>query len=154
MIKNIDIKDNKTAEAVLQLQLSSYKIEADIIGYQDLPPLKDTAADLQQSGEVFLGYFIDEKLAGVISFKLEQNEVDIHRLIVSPHYFRQGIAQQLLTDLESRSQRETIKVATASKNAPAIRFYLKNRFKKTGEIKINSQLSLSFFVKIYRGECT
>ncbi|AJD89641.1 hypothetical protein JMA_03240 [Jeotgalibacillus malaysiensis] len=36
MIKNINVTDIKIAEEVLQLQFSSYKIEADIIGYHDL----------------------------------------------------------------------------------------------------------------------
>ncbi|TFD99491.1 GNAT family N-acetyltransferase [Jeotgalibacillus salarius] len=148
MIKNIDITDRKNAKEVLQLQLSSYKIEADIIGYQDLPPLKDTTVDLQRSGENFWGYFIEGKLGGVISFKVDQSEIDIHRLIVSPYYLRQGIAQELLDYVEANSKAASIKVSTASKNEPAITFYSKNGFKRTDEVEINPQLSLSSFEKV------
>ncbi|MBM7578654.1 GNAT family N-acetyltransferase [Jeotgalibacillus terrae] len=93
MIKKIDITDPAHAERVLQIQLLSYQIEAEIIGNEDLPPLKESAADLQHSGEMFYGYYVGEDLGGVVSFKMDQQEVDIHRLIVSPAYFRQGIAQ-------------------------------------------------------------
>lgn len=37
MIKEINIKDRKAAEQVLSVQLPAYKIEAEIIGYPDLP---------------------------------------------------------------------------------------------------------------------
>lgn len=68
MIREIDIKDRKAAVQVLSVQLPAYKIEAEIIGCSDLPPLKDTADDLRITGETFLGYFIGEKSCGVISF--------------------------------------------------------------------------------------
>ncbi|MBY6052803.1 GNAT family N-acetyltransferase [Cytobacillus firmus] len=148
MIKEINIKDRKAAEQVLSVQLPAYKIEAEIIGYPDLPPLKDTANTLQITGETFFGYFTGKKLCGVISFKQEKGVLDIHRLIVHPEYFRMGIAQELLNYIERRPMIEKMVVTTGSKNTPAVAFYLKSGFREVEKIKINDSLTITAFEKL------
>lgn len=147
MIKEINIKDRKAAEQVLSVQLPAYKIEAEIIGCPDLPPLKDTADGLRITGETFFGYFIGEKLCGVISFKEENNVLDIHRLIVHPEHFRKGIAQKLLNFIELWPMIEKMIVTTGSKNTPAVAFYLKNGFKELKKMEINEALTITAFEK-------
>ncbi|RND01201.1 GNAT family N-acetyltransferase [Lysinibacillus halotolerans] len=147
MIKKIDITTRRNAEDVLNIQIPAYQVEAEIIGYDDIPPLKDTVEKLQQCGETFYGYYLNEELCGAISLKVEEGEVDIHRLIVHPNHFRKGIAQILLNYLESHLKRKTMKVATGSKNIPAIRFYKKNGFEIVKEVIVNEQLSLTYFEK-------
>ncbi|KML41193.1 GNAT family N-acetyltransferase [Cytobacillus firmus] len=148
MIKEINIKDRKAAEQVLSVQLPAYKIEAEIIGYPDLPPLKDTANTLQITGETFFGYFTGKKLCGVVSFKQEKGVLDIHRLIVHPEYFRMGIAQELLNYIERRPMIEKMVVTTGSKNTPAVNFYLKNGFKELDKMEINEALTITAFEKL------
>ncbi|MFC0562204.1 GNAT family N-acetyltransferase [Halalkalibacter alkalisediminis] len=147
MIKEIKISNRKNAEKVLNIQIPSYKVEAEIIGSCEIPPLKDTVDTLQQCGETFFGYYTNEELCGAISIKVENDEVDIHRLIVHPSHFRKGIAQRLLNFLESNFEVKTIKVATGSKNAPAVSFYIKNGFENIQKVTVNEQLSLTFFEK-------
>ena len=149
MIKIIDISNRKKAADVLNIQIPSYKVEAEIIGSYEIPPLKDTVHTLQHCGETFFGYYENEILCGVISIKVDDDddEVDIHRLIVHPNHFRKGIAQLLLNYIETKFEVETIKVATASKNTPAVRFYKKNGFQNIKELIVNEQLSLTFFEK-------
>ena len=147
MIKIIDISDRKNAEDVLNIQIPSYKVEAEIIGSYEIPPLKDTVHTLRHCGETFFGYYENEELCGVISIKVDDDEVDIHRLIVHPNHFRKGIAQLLLNFIETKFEAETIKVATGSKNTPAISFYKKNGFQNIKEVILNEQLSLTFFEK-------
>lgn len=60
MIKQLDLKDEKVLEKVLDIQMASYKIEAEIIGFDEIPPLKDTINTLKQCNETFYGYFIDK----------------------------------------------------------------------------------------------
>ncbi|MEK5482790.1 hypothetical protein [Viridibacillus sp. FSL R5-0888] len=57
MIKIIDISNSKNAVDVLNIQIPSYKVEAEIIGSYDIPPLKDTVYTLQHCGETFFGYY-------------------------------------------------------------------------------------------------
>lgn len=150
MIKEINIKDRKAAQQVLSVQLQAYKIEAEIIGYPDLPPLKDTADTLRITGETFFGHFNGGELCGAISFK-EMNEVlDIHRLIVHPEHFRKGIAQKLLNYIEQRPMIEKMVVTTGSKNFPAVAFYLKNGFSEVERININESLAITAFEKCLR----
>ncbi|MEH7237666.1 GNAT family N-acetyltransferase [Bacillus sp. JJ1562] len=147
MINIIDIRNRKNAEDVLNIQIPSYKVEAEIIGSYEIPPLKDTVSTLQHCGETFFGYYENEELCGVISIKVDDDVVDIHRLIVHPNHFRKGIAQLLLNYIETKFQVDTIKVATGSNNTPAVRFYKKNGFQIMKEVVVNQQLSLTFFEK-------
>ena len=147
LIKEIEISNRKYAEKVLNIQKLAYQVEAKLIDSDDIPPLKDTVETLQQCGEIFYGYFSKEELCGVISIKIETNEIDIHRLFVHPNHFKKGIAQSLLNVIESTSNAETIKVATGSKNIPAVNLYKKNGFEYVKEITVKEQLSLTFFKK-------
>ncbi|MFJ8511796.1 GNAT family N-acetyltransferase [Lysinibacillus xylanilyticus] len=148
MIKKIDITNLKLAEKVLNIQIPSYKVEAEIIDFYDIPPLKDTVYTLQQCGETFFGYYLKEELCGVISIKVYNGLIDIHRLMVHPKHFKKGIAKMLLDFIENDNEGiEKIIVSTGSKNIPAVTFYLKNGFSKTEEIRITDRLSITYFKK-------
>jgi len=148
LITKIDITNLKFAEEVLNIQIPSYKVEAEIIDFYDIPPLKDTVYTLQQCGETFFGYYLNEELCGVISIKVENSIIDIHRLMVHPKHFKKGIAKMLLDFIENDIEGfEKIIVSTGSKNTPAVTFYLKNGFSKTEEIRITERLSITKFKK-------
>lgn len=148
MIKKIDITNPKLVIEILYVQILSYKVEADLINYDEIPPLKDTVDTIQQCGENFYGYYINEELSGVISIQIENGVMDIHRLFVHPKHFRKGIAKTLLDFIQTNEKGfETIIVSTGSKNVPAINFYQKNGFSKTKEIKVDERLSLTLFNK-------
>jgi len=148
LIKKIDITNLKFVEEVLNIQIPSYKVEAEIIDFYDIPPLKDTVYTLQQCGETFFGYYLNEELCGVISIKVENSIIDIHRLMVHPKHFKKGIAKMLLDFIENDIEGfEKIIVSTGSKNTPAVTFYLKNGFSKTEEIRITERLSITKFKK-------
>ncbi|MBT2688788.1 GNAT family N-acetyltransferase [Bacillus sp. ISL-47] len=147
MIKEIDISNRKAAEEVFSVQIPSYQVEAELIECPDIPPLKDTVETLQKCGETFFGCYMNKELCGAISFKLENNTVDIHRLIVHPNYFRKRIAQQLMDFIHSIKGIEKMIVSTGSKNTPAVNFYKKNGFNKVKNIKVNEHLSISLFEK-------
>lgn len=148
MIKKIDITNQKLAKEVLNIQLPSYQVEAELIDFYDIPPLKDTVSTLQRCGETFYGCYVDGELGGVISIKVEDRLIDIHRLMVHPKHFRKGIARRLLEFVESNGDGdETLIVSTGSKNAPAIYFYEKSGFVKTGEVKVMEGLLITSFEK-------
>ncbi|KQL33649.1 GNAT family N-acetyltransferase [Psychrobacillus sp. FJAT-21963] len=147
MIKIIDISVRDNAIDVLNIQIPSYMVEAEIIGTNEIPPLRDTVETLQECEEVFFGYYEDEDLCGAISLKIENNVVDIHRLIVHPTHFRKRIAQKLLNFVTNNYEVKKIKVATGSKNTPAVSFYIKNGFENIKEVTVNENLSLTFFEK-------
>lgn len=149
MIKKIDITNPGISKEVLNIQIPSYKIEAEIIDFYDIPPLKDTVHSLQQCGETFFGYYLNDELCGVISIKIDDGIIDIHRLMVHPYHFRKGIAKKLLKFVEggNKEKSATIMVSTGTKNTPAIDFYLKMGFSKTEEKSVSEGLSLTSFKK-------
>jgi ribosomal protein S18 acetylase RimI-like enzyme len=84
----------------------------------------ETVADLQNSDETFVGYWVDGQLAGVLSYEQRDEGIHIDRLVVHPDYFRRGIGRALLQWLETAvSSSPHITVSTAAKNQPAIQLY-------------------------------
>lgn len=147
MIKEIDISSESTAQQVLEIQTSAYKIEAEIIGSYKIPPLRDTVNTLQKSEETFFGWYLEKELTGVISVKTESDTIDIHRLIVHPIHFRKGIAQKMLHHMETNIPCKILLAATASKNTPAINFYMKNGFKIVKLEETDELISITHFKK-------
>ncbi|MBN3526997.1 GNAT family N-acetyltransferase [Paenibacillus apiarius] len=148
MIKRISIVDEQTASQVLAVQLPAYRVEADLIRFEDIPPLKDNISSLQQCGETFHGYYVGERLAGAVSYKQEGETIDIHRMIVHPDYFRRGIAQALLQHVERmHPDAHMFIVATGARNEPAKRLYEKNGYELVREQEAAPGLILAFFQK-------
>ncbi|MDF2066576.1 GNAT family N-acetyltransferase [Bacillus sp. Cr_A10] len=57
------------------------------------------------------------------------------------------MAQKLLNFVTNNYKIKKIKVATGSKNTPAVSFYIKNGFENIKEVTVNENLSLTFFEK-------
>ena len=149
MIKKLNIKDTEVAKCVLELQLVSYKIEADIIGFQEIPPLKDTIDSLKRCGEIFYGYYMNDVLAGIISYKIIETVLDIHRVAVHPLFFRKGIASKLIDFIEELGI-NIIKVivCTGKDNLPAVTFYLSKGYKSIKDFEISKGIYITEFEKI------
>jgi ribosomal protein S18 acetylase RimI-like enzyme len=124
VLNSINIHDDDLAQQVLAVQRPSYQSESELIEYPNLPPLLETVADLQNSDETFVGYWVDGQLAGVLSYEQRDEGIHIDRLVVHPDYFRRGIGRALLQWLETAvSSSPHITVSTAAKNQPAIQLY-------------------------------
>ena len=134
MIRPLDLGDDATAAALVDLQRASYAVEAELIGAPSLPPMRDTPETLRASGETFLGAVRDEELVGLISFKRDGDTVDIHRLAVHPGAFRRGVARELLEALEAReADAAHWTVGTGAGNVPARTLYERRGFAVTEE---------------------
>jgi ribosomal protein S18 acetylase RimI-like enzyme len=147
VIARIEITLQPEAMCVLELQRVSYRIEADLIG-SSIPPLRETLEELQSSGEVFHGFFDDDRLLGFIAHKLEEHVLDIHRVAVHPDGFRRGIARQLLEfvfNLEPSATRAIVQ--TGSLNIPACKLYLSFGFEILERREVAPGLELTLFAK-------
>lgn len=149
MIKKLNLNDTETAKRVLELQATSYKIEAEIIGFYDIPPLKDTIDSLKVCDEIFYGYHINNILAGIISYKIIENVLDIHRVAIHPLFLRIGIAGKLISFIEGlESNINKVIVCTGKENLPAVSLYLKNGYRKKKDIEISKGIYIMEFEKI------
>ena len=149
MIKKLNLKNLETVKNILELQIASYKIEAEIIGFDGIPPLKDTMDSIKECDEIFYGYFKDGILAGIASYKIIENVLDIHRVAVNPHFFRMGIAEKLINFVE-RLEGDINKavVCTGRVNLPAVNLYLKKGYKKVKDIEISENIYITMFEKM------
>lgn len=136
----IKLLNNSASEVSLQIYRvfqSSYKIEADLIGVENFPPLSRTVEHIQTSTTEFYGFIIEGELAGVIEITLNEGAVEsiakttleIDSLTVSPLYFKQGIASRLIEFVLQNKTFEYAIVETAAVNQPAIKLYEKHGFK-------------------------
>ncbi len=146
VIREIELFDVLAAAEILDLQRKSYRIEADLIGTDEIPPLKETFEQLQNCGETFLGYYLDGRLAGAVSFKIDREVMDIHRMMVDPDFFRRGIARKLIAYLEHQNFSEMI-VSTGAANTPAIKLYEKLGFVRQNNSAVGGGLVIANFKK-------
>jgi ribosomal protein S18 acetylase RimI-like enzyme len=129
MIRLLDLANLSEAQTLLNVQRASYAIEAELIGFAEIPPLVESLEALQACGEIIYGYFVEDELAGAIGYKIENNTLDIHRLMVHPAFFRRGIAGKLLDFIEAQNPHvPTLIVATGAQNDPAVALYQRHGF--------------------------
>jgi ribosomal protein S18 acetylase RimI-like enzyme len=124
----LDIRDKETAEEIWALQHPAYRVEAELIGVSELPPLSDTVASIQACGETFLGCRDAQgDLVGAISYEKEKEKdgrFTICRVMVDPDYHRQGIGKQLVQRLLAEQPSGSLWSVTAEvRNIPAIGLY-------------------------------
>lgn len=149
MIKKINLDDDNIVSEIIKIQKQAYKIESELINYDDIPPLKDNEITLKNCSEEFYGYYINNELAGIISYKIRNKTLDIHRLAINPKFFRKGISNELLSFIEKKNTDiKRIIVSTGEKNIPAINLYTKNGFNKLENIKLDKSLTITKFEKI------
>ena len=141
MIRRLDLADATVAESLVELQRAAYAVEASLLGVASLPPQHERAADIQRSGETFLGVVEDGRLVGAVSYRRDGGTVDIHRLVVHPDAFRQGHATRLLEALdEAESDATRTIVATGAANVPARRLYEQRGFTPVRERPVGDGL--------------
>jgi ribosomal protein S18 acetylase RimI-like enzyme len=148
LIEKINFQKINLVTKLYELQRTSYLIEAELIHFFDIPPLKESFDEFLKCGENFLGYFEKNELAGALSYTIDGEELTICRMIVHPDHFRKGIAQNLLHELEaSNKECAVLKVSTGKENIPATRLYLKNGYQLVGELEVAPNFFISNFEK-------
>lgn len=151
MIILLDLTQLDIANSILELQRASYIVEADLIEFYQIPQLNESLSSLQACQETFYGYYTEDALAGIISFKVVKDVLDIHRVAVHPKFFRRGIAKKLIRHAEELHQQiSAITVCTGKANIPAVNLYLHCGFQITRTLKISDGLYVTEFAKKFR----
>ena len=134
-------------EQLFSLQKKAYAVEAELIGFHDIPPLIETFDQFLRCKETFIVFFVEGAIAGAISYKNESGQVEICRMIVHPDHFRKGIANALLTHLEISVPWEKLSVSTGALNQPARKLYEKNGFIHTKDVEVAPKFFISLYEK-------
>ena len=144
----LDLADPAVARELLELQQDAYRVEARLIGSDEIPPLRESLAELQACGEIFLGAFADGRLAGAVSWKVDGETLDLHRLVVDPAYLRRGIGAALVrAALAAGTGLRRAVVQTGAANEPARSLYLREGFTLVDEVEPVPGLRVARFSK-------
>lgn len=149
----VDPTDPATAHRVVEIQLSAYAVEAELIGFNGIPQLSETADDVATMAHMdWRGIMADGQLAGIIAWEsvAEDNPapdgagtlLDIDRLAIDPAFARRGFGRQLVQAVPTG--RPTI-VSTGTANTPARNLYLSEGFVVVGETEVAPEVFTTQF---------
>lgn len=128
MISKLDNSIKAVARQIFSIFQNSYKVEAQLIGTFDFPPLSRTTKMIEESQTQFYGFSEKGCLAAIIEIAIKNNTLEINSLTVAPDYFRKGIANKLIEYVLNRIAFSEAIVETAVVNIPAINLYKKHGF--------------------------
>lgn len=133
-INKLNLQDESTVNELWSLQHKAYRLEAELIGFREIPPLMETREMLSSSKEGFYGCFDkDEELMGAVAVEEESPKIDDYTNDGGAGLFRRGIASHLLEYVfEHFAGMEQFIVSTGKKNTPAVSLYSKHGFLPTG----------------------
>lgn len=119
---------------MLEVQHAAYAIEAQLIGYPQLPPAHETLASLQGCGEEVWLCEEDGELLGAVGLEhTSEDELLIARLFVAPSAFRRGVGTALVRHALAQARGRRVRVGTAAANLPALALYERFGFRRVGE---------------------
>ena len=133
MIERLDLSDPAIAAQVLAIQRAAYAQEAELVGYDAIPPLHETLDELRSQPLEWLGAIEDGVLAGAMAITGEGRRCDIDRLVVDPPRQRRGIGRRLVGAV---THHVVVTVSTARDNTPAVRLYESLGFRRVGETEV------------------
>ncbi|MFG1820256.1 GNAT family N-acetyltransferase [Kribbella sp. NPDC049174] len=146
MIRPLDLSDRALAERLLEIQHHAYAVEAELIGFDGIPPLQEDLDGLMSSTEHWLGRYDGDVLVGAVAYEFPDDDtVDISRLIVDPAHARRGHGRALLDHLDHLEPRRTSLVSTGTANTPAVTLYKSRGYHETTRIEIAPGVTVTQF---------
>lgn len=144
-IETLDLSGDSTARQVLALQRAAYRVEADLIGFEGIPPLNETLDELVAQPLTWIGVREGDAVIAALGYTVDGSHCDIDRLVVAPEHFGRGLATALVTSLFAYPR---ITVSTGTANLPARRLYEKHGFRVTGEREIDSGVTVTQYERV------
>lgn len=147
-ITKLNLQDEGTIDELWSLQHNAYRLEAELIGFREIPPLMETREMLKRSKEDFYGCFDDsDELMGAVAIEEESpGKLTITRMMVSPDHFRKGVAGNLLKYVfDIHEGMEQFIVSTGKLNIPAVSLYTKYGFVAIGSEEVAPGVELIEF---------
>ncbi|RZT07858.1 acetyltransferase (GNAT) family protein [Kribbella sp. VKM Ac-2569] len=146
MITPLDLTDRALAERLLTIQHAAYAVEAELIGFDGIPPLQEDLDGLMSSTELWLGRYDGTHLVGAVAYELpDARTVEISRLIVDPAHARRGHGRALLDHLDRIEPRPVSLVSTGSANLPAVNLYKSRGYATVGEVEVAPGIYITQF---------
>lgn len=145
MITPLDLTDRALAERLLTIQHAAYAVEAELIGFDGIPPLQEDLDGLMSSTELWLGRYDGTHLVGAVAYEVDAESVEISRLIVDPAHARRGHGRALLDHLDRIAPRPVSLVSTGSANLPAVNLYKSRGYTTAAELEVAPGIYITQF---------
>ncbi|MCB1001912.1 MAG: GNAT family N-acetyltransferase [Acidimicrobiales bacterium] len=133
MIERLDLADRALAARVLDLQRAAYRVEADLIDFDGIPPMHESLDELATAPLDWLGVFEQGRLVAAMAITGEGRTCDIDRLMVDPAEHRRGHGRRLVTAVLPHA---VVTVSTGERNTPAVSLYESLGFERVGRAKV------------------
>jgi GNAT superfamily N-acetyltransferase len=146
----LDHRDPRVAAELVTLQRASYRVEAELIGDDSIPPLHESADAVAALDLTFLVVKDEDtgELVGAIGYAVTDGVLDIDRLVVHPKRVRGGVGRQLVAAVLNRVPHERAVVSTAQGNQPARRLYERAGFVHRADVTITPTLVVSQYERL------
>lgn len=145
----LDLGDPAVLRRLWEIQRAAYAVEAELIGFDGIPALRESEDDLRRCGEDFLGASDGATLLGAVSWDvLDDGSVEICRLVVHPGAHRRGVASALLDALDARIPTHRTMVSTGTRNRPALVLYQRRGFAPVKERAIADGVTITDLERI------
>ena len=132
-VEALDLSHRNDAVQLWKVQRRAYRIEADLIGFDGIPPLHESLDEMLAQPLRWLGIRVDGCIVAALGYTVGGGACDIDRLVVDPDHFGRGYGSALVAALLDCPR---ITVSTGTANTPARRLYEKLGFQVIDELEI------------------
>ena len=143
--------EKEDLQKILDLQYLAYQSEARLFDNQDIPPLKQTLADVEneyQKGLILKALDEDKTIIGSVRAFCDNGTVYIGKLMVHPSKQGQGIGTQLLLEMEKQYPKQRYELFTSTKSKKNISLYRKLGYKIFDEEQVTEELRFVYMEKV------
>lgn len=146
-LKEVPLKEFSQAQQMLEIQRNAYAVEAELIGFDEIPARFETIEVIQNLPGTSYGLYIEERLIGFVTIEASEKTVEITKLCIDPTYFRARLATTLLEHVLSIHEDKLVYVHTGKHNGPAKRLYTKLGFEPSAEFEPEPGVTLIRFTR-------
>lgn len=142
--------EKEDLQKILDLQYLAYQSEARLFDNQDIPPLKQTLADVEneyQKGMILKALDEGGNIIGSVRAFCNSGTVYIGKLMVHPSMQGQGIGTKLLLEMERLYPNQRYELFTSTKSEKNIALYQKLGYKIFDEEQVTEELRFVYMEK-------
>jgi ribosomal protein S18 acetylase RimI-like enzyme len=148
---NIKKAEKSDLQAILELQYLAYQSEAKLFNNPDMPPLKQTLAEVlseYEKGIILKALDENNVMIGSVRAYCEDGTAYIGKLIVRPEKQGKGIGTKLLFEIEKEYPNQRYELFTSTRSRRNIALYERLGYKVFKEKEITEELKFVYLQKM------